>query len=223
MAISKIIYKSSSSATPETWMDATGATAAASDITAPKTAMLADGVVTTGTGSGGGNANVSQDANGYIVVDDAAPGGGGGTISTAVDAIKAYLESNGFVLSEFAVQTPESGQYISVPHSLGRIPDLVFVFNKDLQIESTSNGYQLGCASVGNYGVDNNNNRTYTCSDVNMNGSLLYTNCLMNFPLTVGRTQYNFCQSASATEVSLRNASTGLAHMLGTTWILAVK
>ena len=53
MAISKITYKASPSATPETWMDATGATAAASDITAPKTAMLADGVVTTGTGSGG--------------------------------------------------------------------------------------------------------------------------------------------------------------------------
>ena len=77
MAISKITYKASPSATPETWMDATGATAAASDITAPKTAMLADGVVTVGTGSGNGNANVSQDANGYIIVDDAAPGGGG--------------------------------------------------------------------------------------------------------------------------------------------------
>ena len=54
MAISKIIYKSSPSATPETWMDVTGATAAASDITAPKTAMLANGVVTTGTGNSGG-------------------------------------------------------------------------------------------------------------------------------------------------------------------------
>ena len=35
-------------------MDATPATAAAADITSPKTAMLADGVMTTGTGSGGG-------------------------------------------------------------------------------------------------------------------------------------------------------------------------
>ena len=49
MAISKIVYKASASATPETWMDATTATAAAADIIAPKTAMLADGVVTTGT------------------------------------------------------------------------------------------------------------------------------------------------------------------------------
>ena len=53
MAISKVIYKSSANATPETWMDATTATAAAADITSPKTAMLADGVMTTGTGSGG--------------------------------------------------------------------------------------------------------------------------------------------------------------------------
>lgn len=53
MAISKVIYKSSSSAQGVTWMDATSATAAASDIIAPKTAMLADGVMTEGTGSGG--------------------------------------------------------------------------------------------------------------------------------------------------------------------------
>lgn len=54
MAISKIIYKTSPQDTGTVWMDATPATASASDITAPKTAMLADGVLTTGTGSGGG-------------------------------------------------------------------------------------------------------------------------------------------------------------------------
>lgn len=53
MAISKFIYKSSSNATPVTWMDATGATADASQIIAPFTAMLKDGVVTQGTGSAG--------------------------------------------------------------------------------------------------------------------------------------------------------------------------
>ena len=56
MAISKVVYKSSSSATPEVWMDSTSATATAADITAPYTAMLANGVVTTGTGTGGGGA-----------------------------------------------------------------------------------------------------------------------------------------------------------------------
>lgn len=64
MAISKVIYKSSSSAQGVTWIDATPATAAAADIISPKTAMLADGVVTQGTGSGGvtptGNINITQ-------------------------------------------------------------------------------------------------------------------------------------------------------------------
>lgn len=48
MAFSKIILNGT------TLMDSTIATATASDITSPKTAMLADGVMTTGTGSGGG-------------------------------------------------------------------------------------------------------------------------------------------------------------------------
>lgn len=64
MAISKVVYKSSASAQGVTWIDATPATAAAADILAPKTAMLADGVVTQGTGSGGitptGNINITQ-------------------------------------------------------------------------------------------------------------------------------------------------------------------
>lgn len=72
MAISKVIYKSSPSATPETWMDATTATAVASDIASPKTAMLADGIVTTGTGSGGGSYDwswVKDDGNTYFYID----------------------------------------------------------------------------------------------------------------------------------------------------------
>lgn len=64
MAISKVIFKSSSSAQGVTWIDATPATAEAADIISPKTAMLADGVVTQGTGSGGitptGNINITQ-------------------------------------------------------------------------------------------------------------------------------------------------------------------
>lgn len=64
MAISKVIYKSSPNAQGEVWMDATPATAAAADIISPKTAMLANGVVTQGTGSGGstptGNINITQ-------------------------------------------------------------------------------------------------------------------------------------------------------------------
>lgn len=64
MAISKVIYKSSASAQGVTWIDATPSTAAAADILSPKTAMLANGVVTQGTGSGAstptGNINITQ-------------------------------------------------------------------------------------------------------------------------------------------------------------------
>lgn len=59
MAISKIVYKETAQSSPVTWMDATTATAEASDILSPKTAMLADGVMTTGTGSGGGSSAVT--------------------------------------------------------------------------------------------------------------------------------------------------------------------
>ena len=54
MAISKVTLNGT------TLMDATTATAAAADITAPKTAMLANGVVTTGTGTGSGEEIISN-------------------------------------------------------------------------------------------------------------------------------------------------------------------
>lgn len=78
MPISKVIFKASASATPEVWMDSTTATATAEDIMAPKTAMLANGVMTTGTGTGGGSGNIYQDENGYIVLDPSGDGSGGG-------------------------------------------------------------------------------------------------------------------------------------------------
>lgn len=53
MAIAKVVFVNENNVSA-TWIDATTATAAAADITAPKTAMLANGVMTTGTGSGGG-------------------------------------------------------------------------------------------------------------------------------------------------------------------------
>lgn len=103
MAISKITYKSSPSATPETWMDATGATAAASDITSPKTAMLADGVVTTGTGTAPtGTKQISITQNGTTTEDVAAyanaeitvdvQGGGGGGFTTIASG--TFIGSN---------------------------------------------------------------------------------------------------------------------------------
>lgn len=41
------------------------------------------------SGDSGGNANVSQDANGYLVVDDAAPSGGGGNTNVLLASFVA--------------------------------------------------------------------------------------------------------------------------------------
>lgn len=107
MAISKIIYKENASATPVVWMDATPATAAAEDITAPKTAMLADGVLTTGTGTGGGGTGgVYQDQDGYIVLDPEGGGGGGGN-PTAAEKQVNFIDYDGtirysYTAAEFA-------------------------------------------------------------------------------------------------------------------------
>ena len=86
MAISKVIYKSSASATPVTWIDATPATAAAADIMSPKTAMLANGVVTQGTGSSGatptGNINITQSGQTDVTNYATATVPAGGIVST---------------------------------------------------------------------------------------------------------------------------------------------
>lgn len=99
MAISKVIYKSSSQDTGTVWMDSTPATAAAADITAPKTAMLADGVLTTGTRSGGGSStlitkNITENGT-YDAEDDNADGyssvtvnvSGGGSVTVEEKAV----------------------------------------------------------------------------------------------------------------------------------------
>ena len=63
MAVSKVILNGT------TLIDATTATAAAENIISPYTAMLADGVMTTGTGSGGGDIVPSAEDNDVIFID----------------------------------------------------------------------------------------------------------------------------------------------------------
>ena len=76
MAIAKVIYKASSSDTGTVWMDSTSATASADDIVAPKTAMLANGILTTGTGSGGGTYQLKSyitNPNGEYIITNYEP------------------------------------------------------------------------------------------------------------------------------------------------------
>lgn len=90
MAVAKVIYKSSANATPETWMDATTATAAAEDITAPKTAMLADGMVVTGTGTA-------------LTVDDALSSTSTNPVQNKV--VKAALDGKADKVTEVTIST----------------------------------------------------------------------------------------------------------------------
>lgn len=123
MPVSKVIFKASASATPEVWMDSTTATALAEDITAPKTAMLANGVMTEGTGTGGsgGGVNVYQDQDGYIVLD---PNGGGGGDSnpTAPEKQINFIDYDGVIRYSYtAAEFAELEELPANPTHTGRV------------------------------------------------------------------------------------------------------
>lgn len=112
MAISKVIYKSSASAQGEIWIDATPATAAAADIMSPKTAMLADGVVTQGTGTGGGG-GVARTAG--TLTFETRTAWAGYTLDVGIDAAQFAiyattnpLQSNGRTFQGFFVDLATS-------------------------------------------------------------------------------------------------------------------
>lgn len=156
-------------------------------------------------------------------------GGGGGTTPTAALALKAALESIGYLVSEFNVATADAGNYLTVPHALGSIPSMIIAFNSELVTEASLSGYQLGCASGAKVGVDDNENRTYTIPQNQGSTYSLFTTVLVQattvgFPTFGTRSQYNFCNGATANSVLLRNSGSGApTKMVGTKWFLAVK
>ena len=151
------------------------------------------------------------------------------TTPTAALALKETLESIGFTVSEFNVATADSGQYLTVPHSLGRVPSMIIAFNSELVTKVDRTGYQIGCTSGEDVGLDNNNNRTYTVNKANgSTGDSLFSNVLIEattngFPSLGSRSLYNFCNEATSSYVLLRNASGIYTAMVGTKWFLAVK
>lgn len=105
MAISKVVYKASASATPVVWMDATTATAAASDIISPKTAMLKNGVVTAGTGSSGGGYSLDDFNNNNI---------SGAVTLTGTSIRAAIFAGNSTITSISAPNATEFGKVLNV-------------------------------------------------------------------------------------------------------------
>ena len=153
MAISKIIYKSSPSATPVTWMDATPATAAAADITSPKTAMLANGVVTTGTGTGGGMSVTTETlANGglHYIISGASGGASyyNGSITPASNSLEETFDIEDSSYNHFLIWATSN------PYGNGvRVSALGFVdFSTTIQMNISSNSTGASSASSTSWG-----------------------------------------------------------------------
>lgn len=129
MAVSKVVFKSSPTATPVTWIDATTATAAASDIASSKSAMLANGVVTTGTGTGGGSVTVvdTQDSH-------------GGIVKTITSSVSSHV-----VLGTFTASSSEKGtaKNISIPYSGSGYPISLVIYPSVGVYKSGSDIYSL--------------------------------------------------------------------------------
>ena len=136
---------------------------------------------------------------------------------TYADAYVSYLKSEGYTISEFSTDLPISNQYITVPHTLGKVPDVVIAIRKDPV--SDNSGYQLGCAINSSFGVDNNYNRTYKFIPDNQ----LQISETAPYPYRAQRTAYNFARNVTASSVELRKGTASDTKMLGEHWYLAVK
>ena len=163
MAISKVVYKSSANATPVTWMDATPATAAASDIISPKTAMLANGVVTQGTGSGGGGSG-KQYASGTYTADQ--------TYTGTYDHEITTIASLGFTPSVFYMAPTDRDDVPSTQYAV-----LNAIYEK---LGATGYSFRYGSRfsnterSVGNYGNLNDWTTVTNGSLILSNGTIYY-------------------------------------------------
>lgn len=153
-------------------------------------------------------------------------GGGGGT-SNMSDLLKARFEEQGYVFTDFAVNSVWGG-YANIPHTLRRVPTDVIVFKKEFVYEANATGYQIGFLGDSNYGNDNDYNRTYLIQNALTNITnitffdiLTISPCI---PLCSVRTLWKFCNGATSTTVSLRNdAGNASTKMLSGDWWLGVK
>ena len=153
-------------------------------------------------------------------------GGGGGT-SNMSDLLKARFEKQGYVFTDFAVNSVW-GDYANIPHTLGRVPTDVITFKKEFVYETNATGYQIGFLENSNYENDNDYNRTYLIQDALTNiTSITFLDILIIspfIPLCAIRSEWRFCNGATSTTVSLRNNATNKnIKMLPGDWWLGVK
>ena len=129
--------------TYHSFTDVSDTTAAASDVASGKYFYLANGTKTTGTGSGG-TPSVTQDANGYIVLDDEA----GTTIqveSLSVTTNGTYTAATGHAYSPVTVSVSGGGgQYAWLGNGAEKVGT---VFSKTINLKDDT-GYDDWIAST---------------------------------------------------------------------------
>lgn len=112
-----------------TFTDVTGTTAIAEDVRQGKYFFTASGVLTLGTSTGGGSGSITQDEDGYLVLDDQGGGGGGGGASNIVEGT-------------FTANNSQGVQTVSIPYSGNGFPISVSVFSPSVMsnVQGMANG-----------------------------------------------------------------------------------
>lgn len=153
----------------------------------------------------------------------------GGGSTTPQEALKSVLENAGFVFVTFTPQTPASGNYFEVQHTLGDVPTDAIWFAKTWVNEDTPTCYLMGYVFNGNFTSDNEYNRTLQCfpssTPAIANYVALLKSCGVTFIPWLKQTVYNASYAAATAQtVSVRNQSNNAAgKMISGDWYLGVR
>lgn len=176
--------------------DCSVVTATASDVAFGKIFVASDGTITAGAASGGGTPSVTQDANGYIVLDDD-PGTAIQVDSLSVTANGTYTASSGHAYSPVVVNVSGGG---------GGSEDAIIM-------RSISGAYENSTVTtIGAYAFIQCSNLTaVSFPNVTTIGSCAFSSCInlstVSFPSASTISASAFYRCSSLTEAIFPNAT----------------
>ena len=159
-------------------------------------------------------------------------GGYGGEIPSATpEGMKTYFEKQGFVFSDFVFSEIDSG-YTSISHNLGSVPTEIVAFRKTF--ESNYTDYQVGITCSGAINRDNDKNRAFSVFNREAHEKIGENDVINGYidTITANKHYYksiilpsnkNFCRSATANTVDIRNQNSDFARPLLGEWWLGVR